>query len=242
MNDTGQKILEKIKEEHIKLKPKWEFLLKNYVIWALFVVAIIIGSLAFGVMIFMVFHTDWQYSTGQIGLVRNLLISLPYFWFLILIIFLAIAFYNLKHTKKGYKYNPLLIVSSSILISIIIGSVVYALGGGEKLEDIFYRRVPFYQQIMKFRGRMLLNPERGVIPGVIVEVSQNNIKIRDFRGNIWSITTSTDQFTVGQRIILFGKKISGEKFESNIIRPWFLPHQLPINLCPTCLKPPLPRP
>ena len=237
MNDTGQKILEKIKEAHIKPKPKWEFLLKNYVIWAFFALTITIGSLATGVIIFMVSHTDWRHHLAFAGPIKQLLINLPYFWFIILVIFIALAIYNLKHTKKGYKYNPLIKVATSIIISIVIGSVVYSTGGGEKLEDIFYRHMPFYQRIMGYKGRLLLAPERGIIPGVVAKVNKNNIKIRDFRGQIWEIATSTDSFVVGQRVIIVGQQTLDNEFEGRMIKPWFGPSNFRPRPCPDCLGP-----
>ena len=36
MDNLGDKVLRKIKEEHIAPKPRWQFLLKDYFIWFLF--------------------------------------------------------------------------------------------------------------------------------------------------------------------------------------------------------------
>ncbi len=225
MNETGKKILEKIKESHIKPKPKREFLLKNYIIWSIFGIAILFGSFAISVIIFMITHTDWQYFAIFAGPIKRLLINLPYFWLIILVIFLVIALYNLRHTKKGYRYNTLVIVLGSIIISVVVGSVIYAFGGGEKLEDIFYQRMPIYKKIMNHYGRFSLAPEKGLIAGVVVQVNENNIKVRDFRGQIWNIATSTDQFRVGQRVHILGQKISDDEFKAHLIEPWFRPHR-----------------
>jgi len=239
----GQKIIEKIKEAHIKPKPRWEFLLKNYVVWAIFAIAIFIGSLATGVMIFMIKHAEWENHPLEEGFFQQVLINLPFFWLIILIIFIVIAFYNLKHTKKGYKYNPLFIVLASIIISIIIGSIFYATGGGEKLEDTFFRRFPFYQNMMRPQGRLLINPEAGRIAGVVVEVNQEYITIKDFRGGLWKIVTTTDQFIVGQRVRVFGKMMQPKQFEADIMKPFFQHTRPSDNHClnnQAC--PPLPMP
>lgn len=230
MNEIGQKILDKIKEAHIKPKPKWEFLLKDYVFWFIFVVGIIIGSLAVSVVIFMLNHTDWQYYIVPGSPIQELLIDLPTFWLAILIIFLLVAIYNIKHTKKGYRYNPLFIVLGSIIVSIVIGSGVYAIGGAEQLEDIFYQRFPIYHQIVNQRGRFFSDPDRGRLAGVIVEVTPNTIIVQDFNGRIWQIATSTDQFRPGQRVRLLGQQISEQDFNGQAIRPWFKPNRPPLIL------------
>jgi len=244
-DQIGEKILEKIKEDHIKPKPRWEFLLKNYVTWAIFVIAILIGSQATGVMIFMINHTEWEDYIQQEGFLQQILINLPFFWLIFLIIFIAVAFYNIKHTKKGYQHSPLIIVLLSIIISLAIGTIVYATGGGEKLEDIFYRRVGFYQQIMRHGGRMFIDQEKGRIAGVIIEVNPNSVIVEDFQGNIWEIVTSTEKFIPGQRIHIFGKFLSNQQFEAYIIKPLFRPFRPPKDPCldsQICPLPPAPLP
>lgn len=219
----SQKILAKIKLDKVKPKPKWEFTLKNSILWLIFVVGIIVGSLAFSVVIFMATHTDWQYFAS--GPIKQLLIGLPYFWLIILILFLAIVFYDFKKTEKGYKYNPFIIILVSIIISIAIGSAVYAVGGGEKLEDVFYQKVPFYQKVVEHRGKFISAPEKGRLPGVILNVSQDSIMVKDFSGKIWNLATTTDEYKIGQRVLLFGLKIAENEFEVKIIKPWFKPHK-----------------
>ncbi|MFA6255392.1 MAG: hypothetical protein WC675_05195 [Patescibacteria group bacterium] len=227
----GEKILEKIKEGHIKPKPRWEFLLKNYVTWAIFAIAILIGSQATGVMIFMMNHTEWEDYIQQESFPQQILMNLPFFWLVVLIIFIAVAFYNIKHTKQGYKHSPLIIVLLSIIISLAIGTIVYATGGGERLEDIFYRRVGFYQQIMRQSGRMFINPEQGRIAGVIIEITPDSVIVEDFQGNIWKIVTSTENLILGQRVHILGNMLPDQQFETQIIKPHFRPFRPPKNPC-----------
>ncbi len=222
--NLGHDILEKIKQSHIKPKPKWEFLLKEYVMWAMFITAILVGSLAIAVSIFTIRHDNWEYYADHAGLVGTILINLPYFWLIILVAFLALAFYNIKHTDKGYKYNTLAVLGASIVVSIMIGSASYSVGLGEELEDIFYRRVGIYKQLMEQRARMLFSPALNTVPGVVIDVDPDKIKIQDFNGRLWLINTTTTQFDVGDRIILVGKNFSGEEFEIEILKPWFKPH------------------
>ena len=59
MNKISEKILDKIKQQHIIPKPRWQFLLKDYLIWAVFVIATIIGSLSVGIIIHLLVDFDW---------------------------------------------------------------------------------------------------------------------------------------------------------------------------------------
>jgi heme/copper-type cytochrome/quinol oxidase subunit 2 len=109
--ELSQKVLETIKDKHLKPKPKWEFMLKNYIIWILSITSLVVGSFAFAVIIYMVRNSNWDlYQNLSGNLLGLILASLPYFWFIFLIIFILISYYNFRHTKSGYRYKFYLIV------------------------------------------------------------------------------------------------------------------------------------
>jgi uncharacterized membrane protein YidH (DUF202 family) len=138
MNNTGQEILDKIKEQGIQPKKRWEFLFKDYILWIFFSLAIILGSLASSVTIFMFKHAAWTSNVPNFHPLKRLLIVLPLFWLISLAVFSILAWYDFKNTKRGYKYHPLLIVLFSIIVSIVLGLGIYLVGLGEKLEDVKY--------------------------------------------------------------------------------------------------------
>ncbi|MBN1778928.1 MAG: hypothetical protein JW816_01785 [Candidatus Buchananbacteria bacterium] len=223
-NNTGQKILDQIKEKNLKPTPRWEFLLKDYLVWGIFVFAIVIGSLATAVIIFVFSRSGWQLSLlDDDTYLTNFLLLMPYFWLLLMIIFVAVAFYNFKHTKTGYRYNAYLVVLTSIVLSLVFGSGIYGLGLGEKFEDIFYQQVPFYRNFVEHRSEMFVRPERGRIAGRVIEITPDYIKVQDFKGNTWQFTTTTDELSIGQRVIIFGQRNDPDDFLPDQIRPWFGP-------------------
>ncbi len=138
--NISQEALKTIKDKKIKPKPKWEFLAKDYLIWFFSVLTVLVGGLAVSIIILIISHP------GLRG--RLFLLNIPYVWFLVLLVFLILAYYNFKKTKKGYQYNPYLIVVISVLISIIFGFVIFQLGQAEKAERVFYQKVPIYRQMM----------------------------------------------------------------------------------------------
>ena len=140
----SQEVLNKIKDKNIKPKPKWKFLVREYLMWIFFGLAVFVGSLAVSIIIFILTHIGWSGHMFKLGFLLNI----PYFWILILLIFLFLAYYNFKHTKNGYQYNPYMVVVLSVLISIVLGSVMYGLGQGEKMERMFYKGIPIYRQMI----------------------------------------------------------------------------------------------
>jgi len=227
--DLGKKIIEKIEKKKIKPKPKWEFLLKDSVLWFFVVLTVIVGSLAFSIIIYMIDNNDWDlydhFSDNYFGFI---LATLPYFWFIVLVLFLGLLFYNFKHTTGGYKYTTSTIMLSSILLSVILGVLFYNLGFAQEFEDLLADNVQPYKDLVKNREKVWTQPEKGVLAGkVVVIIDQNNFKIIDLNKNEWQVLASNlrqqkcPHIQEGIRIKIIGQKITNQQFEAHIIRPFF---------------------
>jgi len=203
MSNISKQVLNNIQDK--KPKPKWEFLLKNYVIWFLFAISIIIGSLAVSIIIFMLRNNAPAF-----------LIKLPLFWIVILGIFLFLAFYNMQHTEKGYKYSSYIILLISVLISIALGSLIYSFGIADNLEKGAYNRFPIYQKMMHMKAKSLNVPEKGMLAGIIYE----DCKLKCFDNKIWDISAKECK-PINMRVMLKGEQLSDNEFRADYIIPWF---------------------
>lgn len=226
---TPEKILEKIKQANVKPTPKWEFWLRNLALWLFFVIAIVVGSLATSVVIFTIVHADWASRLPDFSPLKKLLVNIPYVWLAIMLLFVVVAYFNFRQTKKGYRYSAYWVVMASVLISVVLGSVVYAVGGGERLEQLVYERVPFYQQMIKFRARPFVSPEQGLIGGVVVEINSDTVEVIDFTGRTWLIPTTSQNLEVGQRVRISGQQATVQEFEAERIEEWFRPGPRPFG-------------
>ncbi|MDD2806967.1 MAG: hypothetical protein PHW95_00395 [Patescibacteria group bacterium] len=235
--NLSQKVLEKIKTQHLSPKPRWEFLLKDYVVWSFFVVAILVGSLATSVLIFMVDHNDWVDDDFRIGSVQNLISDLPIFWAALVLIFLFVAYYNFKHTDKGYKFNPFSVVASSILISLAVGTAVYATGGGEKLESVFYNRIPFYRQLINNGGFSWAATSDHRLAGTVQAQRDGGFILRDFGGKVWLVywTENGPDIRYGIRVKMIGDVLSPNEFRADQLKLYFRPQHYISN---TRIQPP----
>lgn len=220
MENYAKEILDKIKEQNIQPKKRWEFLFKDYLLWLIFIVAIILGGLASSVTIFVFKHVAWLDMAPGFSPLERLWINLPLFWLLSLSLFSLVAWYDFKNTKRGYKYRPIVIVLFSVILSGLLGYIIYFVGFGQKLEETFFRQVPFYKQMFRHGGRMLVEPDKGHLAGVVTVISPDFITVEDFGGRCWSISTSTDSFQVGQRVMLIGHMADDDNFICESIKPW----------------------
>lgn len=241
-----ESVLDTIRKDHIQPRPKWEFMLKKYVIWALTALTLIVGSLAFAVIIYLVKNNDWDlYSQAPTNFPQFILLTLPYFWLIFLVLFVFLVYYNFRHTKKGYKYGFTLVIGATILLSIITGTLFYYLGFGQTIDQVFDERLPIYRELMKHRQIPWQRPEQGLIFGNVNNIYDDyHFELIDLNRHSWQVIYSPSDtlepitFTPGMRLKLFGRQTSPDNFEVEIIRPAGPPPGKMFFIRP---KPPIPN-
>lgn len=218
-----KKIIKKIEDEKIIPKPRWSFLLKNHLIWFFGLLSIVFGAISFSLVIYI-------FRSGGIGLnnpfgasPRELFLAVvPLFWLIFLLIFIYLAYLNIKHTKKAYKYSSFFILFLSIIISAVLGTSFYLFGLGKKFDNFLGENVHplVYGRFMNPQINFWSDPERGRLSGVISEVSSDkNFFIIDLNSERWLVTYSgviKDDIEPlpGLVVKCFGEKISSNNFKA----------------------------
>lgn len=219
ISSLGQDVLKAIKSKKIKPEPKWKFILRNYFLWSISSLSMLIGAFAFSVIIYMLKNNDWDvYENINDSLLGFILLTLPYFWIVFLIIFVFVADYNLKHTKKGYRYRVHFLTLVSVAVSMFLGFFLYNFGVGRAIDDAFAERIPLYRQSvnkMHQRGMFWNRPNDGFLSGVVISIeNENNFKINDIRDVVWQIEASeAEMFLISELLVDHGVRIYGEKIE-----------------------------
>lgn len=221
-----QELISTIKEKHLTPKPRWQFLLKNYVIWSACALSLVIGSLAVSVIIYLVRYNDWDlYDELNGSFWQFALLTLPYFWLIILVLFVFIIYYNIKHTKKGYRYSVILTITTSIIISIMGGGLFFRIGFGQYIDDILGERSPFYQGVFNRQINLWDQPENGHLMGLVSETKNNEFVLIDIHNQQWIIKLSETVklpptgITVGQPIRIIGQILPNHTFSAQRFLP-----------------------
>lgn len=220
------RLLEKIKEEKMTPKPRWQFLLKDYVVWTSGLVALLIGAAAISVMIYLFKYNDWDlYELAHKTFAEFFLLTLPYFWFIFLVFFFLVIYYNFRHTKGGYRYPFYIIAVGSIAASVILGFSFYAVGLGEKIDDVLGRKAPFYDQFINRNLDFWSNPEEGRLAGLIVSSSEDGyLVLVDRQSGEWIVTRHFEvgqpffEVMIGQPVRMIGQQIGDHEFQA--VRFW----------------------
>lgn len=255
-NDFDQKLVDKIKHDNITPRPRWHFLLKDYVVRITGTLALLVGSAAVSVMIYLFKYNDWemQEETHK-TLLEFFLLTLPYFWLILLALFIFLLYYNLKHTKRGYRYPVWFIAGAAFLVSVILGGVFYLAGLGEKIDVVLGEKAPLYEKVINRHFDFWFNPAEGRLIGVVLSKDDERaFVILDPGGSEWQVTCKDERFPIEelrikQPVNLIGSVIGDNEFQAEVIRPvrpgggfWLRPRPRMKRACQTdaCPLPPPP--
>ena len=227
-HDLSQSILEKIKDKRITPKPRWTFLLHDYVIWFFALVSLLIGSASVSLIIFMYKNNDWEiYQEFTDSLFSFILLTLPYFWIVFLGIFVIVAYYNFQHTKKGYRYRVSLLVVGSFVISIVAGGLFYQAGIGQSIDRLLGSNVPLYPIILNPRLNLWSQPDQGRLAGVIIATDNlQQFMLLDPKEKTWLVISQNAKIApdvmiqIGERIKMIGKILNNGNFDASLILPF----------------------
>jgi len=227
--DLPEKTLKIIKEEKITPRARWLFLLKDYSVWLLFIISVFVGAISTSTIIFMLTTNDWDiYEHLDRSLFSHIFFSMPYFWILILLAFILVAYNDFRYTRRGYHYEMRLIIFGSVVASMILGLIIFFAGFGESIHKLFMEQVPFYNNLVSDRQDVWSNPQKGLLGGWITEVkNQNEFMIKDFNGKIWTIekedmeSFNSKLVQAGNEVELIGQLSQDSIFFVQEIRPWY---------------------
>jgi len=192
-------------------------------------VAVILGGIATSVVIFMLKTNDWgvraHLDRSFVGFVLE---SLPYFWLGLLAGLLFLAYYNYRHTSKGYRYSLFVVLGVALAGFAVLGLLFFGSGLGKAVENSVLNKFPSYQKMHHQREiERWSQPEKGLLGGEVMEFLENNeLRLEDFEGNEWRVShpripEDKEHFVKeGMMVKAIGEKIEEGSFEAESVRPW----------------------
>ncbi len=227
----SEELINKIESSNIKQKPRWHYVLENIVFWSIFSLSIILGGIAFSIILYAIGESDFNLlrnlsSTG----IRSFVSFLPFIWILFLGVSLMIAGLGIRNTKKGYRYSLLWVLGINILLSVLLGLLFFYTGGGQDIERIFAKRVGIYKGIEERKVSVWSHPEYGFLSGTILEKQSDDILLlEDFIGEKWQINIQNAvmhfglSLEAGEKIKIIGLILEDNIFTAEEIRIWERP-------------------
>ena len=213
---TAKKVLGKIKNDQIKMRPKTRFILKSILIilgifliffFTLYLVSFILFALrASGV---------WHLSGFGFYGFRVSLILLPWLLILTAIVALIILEILVKHFSFVY-HRPIFYSVLSVVILTLLGS--FMIDKAQFHSCLFQKAQEERLPVMgKFYRDLGVEKNHNVCRGIILEITENGFQIETPRGKVLNVNiTSETQFPDGEDfkkdniIIVLGKRNKNE--------------------------------
>ncbi|MBK6931782.1 MAG: hypothetical protein IPH12_13335 [Saprospirales bacterium] len=223
----SEKLIHTIRENDIRPVARVYFLWRTILLWVAFTAAVVLGALAFSVILFCIQQTDFDLvshlSHSQLEFFLGIL---PFVWIIFLIVFLIIAMTSFRHSPKGYKLTRGRLVAYCAALSILTGALVFLAGGGQWLEQAFGTRISLYESVQEKKVKLWSMPGAGYLSGVITAAGDSTLTLRDFKGKTWAIDVSGAfiapvlRLEAGEKIKLVGETAGENQFKAGEVRPW----------------------
>jgi hypothetical protein len=233
----ARRVLERIDSEHMRPRPRWEFVGENYLFWILGAVAVALGAVAFSAALFEIESADWSlYAATHVSFWAFFLAVAPFLWAAALLVFIGIGYINIKKTRRGYRYPLTVIAIGAILTSVSLGTALYASGFGEIIEESPGSALPFYRPILSAERAWWQAPEQGVLAGEVLSVASDtgSFVLRDLSGEVRTVdaddlrAADLKELVVGATVRVVGAPTSsttesGIAFHACFVFPWNFP-------------------
>ena len=205
----SEQTLSVINRKQIKPIPKWEFIAKNWTLWAGVVASLIILIIGLGLVIF--------------GVIDDIIS--PYFWLVVTVIFFGLSYILFQKTKRAYHFPKWQVVMAMVILGLVIGGILFKSGLAKMIDRDLETKIPRYRQMAPMKMSVWNNPSNGYLSGEIVEINENNFEIKDFEGKEWTIVgeplvKGRVSVKVGEEIKIIGSQEDKNTFEGTEVRPW----------------------
>lgn len=231
-------VMDKISCDNVCPRSRWVFRSREAGVWALWIATILLGSLSVAVSVFVLQHHQYAiYEATHENFFTFAIEALPYLWLIVFGAMIVFGMYNLRHTKRGYRYPMWQITLSSMLFSLVGGALLNVFGFGYVVDHELGERLTMYQSQEKYEKALWQNPAEGRLVGkkVFETVDSSDVVFEDVQGGRWVLNTEDlnpkdiDMLDAGEMLRVVGVQTDFEvkKFHSCATLPWMMKPETP---------------
>lgn len=179
------RILSKIRTENLHPKSFWYFVVKDYSLWGLVFLSIILASISIAPIIFIINNLELGYAKHIDSNIFFFLFHMfPYTWILLCAITTVLATIAWENTKHGYRFDGKKVFVISLLISLGLGIVLHTLSFGKKIDDEFKNMsLGKYKSFEEQRDINWFNPTQGRLIGIVETISTSSFILSNKNNN-----------------------------------------------------------
>ncbi len=233
--DSSTSILEEIEKRSARPIPRWHFLLKRFGFWLLAAFSVITGSIAMATAIYVFVDQDFIVDHDYISvffiqepLIANIVLSIPYLWLAALVLFMLVAIFGFRHTKKGYRSSTIKVIAGSLLASALLGAAFNTVDIGGYIHRYLIENLHGYNRLVYANENRWTQSEKGRLGGKVIRVDRERqiLVLKDFANRIWLVDISRSEIysgtpiAPGKTLKITGVKTARRSFQAISIQGW----------------------
>ena len=185
-----------IEDKKIEQIPRSRFVARK-IAAGLFIGAVgLVMSLGIAVALYISINHDYSIGHGHslpslhhIPLLRNVLMSLPYVWVVLIAVFFLVAFSVVSRSKKGYSYSVIRIITWLLLTTLPLSVAFYGSGIGRSLHWYMTEHYSSYYHLVNGNEQDWSEPKDGRLGGKVISYDKITkvMILKSFHNDLWSI-------------------------------------------------------
>lgn len=187
-------VISRLEREALCPRSRTYFNVKEGCVWLLWLISVLVGALAVAVTLFVVSSRQFSlYEATHENFITFLFLVAPYLWLAILTVMVTAAWYQLRNTKRGYRFSVPWLLVGSVVFSTGLGGALHSIGTGFSIDQTLGKIVSDYPSQEKLELTMWQQPAAGRLVGqlAVAEVSAASaFYFNDAKGKQWQLNVS----------------------------------------------------
>jgi hypothetical protein len=220
-------VLQKIHTQKISPRERYYFICKTVLKILALLFFLLFGMHAMGMVFHLVNNIEFLgFVLNQPRILMKLVwFGVPLFWIVLAITLWGVTEKVAQQTDRAYRIPFWVLGVLALLIQIGGGIVIEQSNMGEKADQMFERKMDWYQGAERINDRMERMPEKGFLGGVVVSVESDNvILLNDMTNKKWKVKIIPKPFDdrvleEGMKIHMVGEIVKDDTFLAVDWRP-----------------------
>ena len=116
-------------------------------------------------------------------------------------LFMASAYYGVRHTRRGYRFRPAAIIALCVSASAGLGVLLHFFEAGRLVNDFLAANIAAYREQTDVPFDKWSQPDSGFLGGTVESVDgTKNLRLKDFHDKQWLVDISGAVITLDNAI------------------------------------------
>lgn len=220
----ASEVLKRIESQSILPTSRFQFICAQWGIWIVWLATIVSGAAALAVSFYVTLSANYAlYEATHENFITFFVAVMPFVWVCLFIAMVYVSIFQMRNTKRGYRYSAWVLISSSLIFTILGAIVLHSFGLGYVLDQKLGQQLGIYMSQAKMEQKMWQMPQAGRLVGSLEQLNQDSepvpiLNFKDEEGVLWRLGVNelreqeTDLLLRGGRVRLLGTTTSEFSF------------------------------